>query len=653
MIKTHLRLFASLVAAFVLTSICIPIESTYAEESVVANNSTITFIPELVITPTRVETDQQDIGRSIAVRKASEFETQEIHGLTDAVQSVSGVRMVDIGGPSKTGTTPFEIRGFRTGGTQMLLNGMTLNDPSSISGTYESFFSYLTVDDLERIEILKGSTGVLYGSDSQGGVINLIAKKSEPGLKLSASAEGGSFDTFTEVGFLNVGTYRGGVISSVTRTDTSGLNPHGNFEDMSWLVSGNYSLIAQVLSISPLVRIVDGRNDLDTSPAIGQNGELIPNQPTEHNHAEVNGKFAGVVLDYTPGSWFDSKGSVYLNDSNRDFFFDFQGFKSKSHFEGRSFNAESQNVFSVPSLLSKFIIGFDFEHQSYETDSDGLLDRAQRDQTALFLADQTELLSKLLSVSGGFRVTGISNVGKTITTLEGAVSQKIPWISSRIHSSIAEGFRAPTLFESSGKINDFSTGGLVTVGNKHLKPEEALSFDAGLEQTFLDGKVVLDTIFFQTQARETIIFDTPTFTEMNGGSAKMQGLESSILFRPTKQISFRSAYTNLDKAEGPGGLRRQRTPRNWLNVSAALEVANLTFSPEIRVRDSQELAFFGTPQRVHEQGVTIFNSALRYSLTKSTELFSRAENIFDVRYTEAGFRMPGASIWAGVKVKLE
>jgi len=607
----------------------------------------------IAVTANRYPTDVEQIGRSIEVRLREELDDQEVRSLTDAVQNVSGVRMFDLGGPGAPGTTPTEIRGFRSGGTQILYGGMTLSDPSSVSGTFENFFSHLNLMDVESVEVLKGGAGVLYGSDAQGGAINLIPRMPEAGFKGEAVLEAGSFDTYSEQGLIQVGFERGGVLATASRVDSGGLDTHGNYGNTTASVLGTYEVFPERLTITPVFRFIDVNIDLNTSPMLDEVGNLVPDLDTDRNKSDVRAYFAGLKSDLRLTENITTKLKVYFNDIDREFFFDFSGFESASDFQGESLNLDSQTDFELASLRSVVSVGFEFEHQEFESDTGDLVDKAQRNQVGFFLYNKTSLFDELVDVSGGARVTHISDIDETNYTLEGAVSAKVPGdTGTRLHASIAEGFRAPTLFESKGTTIDFNTGIPVRVGNPDLDEEESLSWDVGVEQAFFEDRFVADLTFFQIDADETIIFDFANNTHLNGGGGKTQGIELSLLAKPTDWLLFRGAYTHLDRAEGLDGERRQRTPRDWFALTGVVKCERFTFSSELRYRDSQDIEFFGIEERFREVDVTVLDAAARYRLVDEVELFVRADNLFDVDYTEAGYNMPGASVYGGLRLKL-
>lgn len=608
-------------------------------------------IPQLLITPNRYETPAEKVGRSVDVRGNDEIEAAQASDATRALQTVPGLRMFDLGGPGSPGVTPIEIRGFRTSGTQLLFNGMKLSDPSSISGTYEQFFSYLLLDDIDSVEVLKGGAGVLYGSDSQGGAVNLISRTPSDGWNTGLKLEGGSFNTFQESARLGYGSQRGGILGAVSREDSDGLDAHGNYENTTLATIADYDVIPGKLRISPVFRMIDATNDLNSSPTPGPNGTIVPDQDTEKNKVDARGALVGISADYKVNPWLNSIARVYYNNVDREFFFDFSGFESRSKFQGDALNLDLQNIADVSQLNSKVTLGLEYERQGVKTDTDGLLDDESREQQAVYLFDQTGFFDDLLTISGGGRLTHIGNIDKNVSTLEASGVLKVPPTGGALHSSIAQAFRAPTLFETNGDVIDFNTGQVVGVGNPNLDEEQSTSWDVGYRQPLFNNKLEADVTYFQTDAQERILFDFFNETHVNGGDATNRGTEFALTARPSDNSLVRVAYTNLAEAEGLDGRRQQRRPRNWYAASGILNWQKFTLFGEVRYRDAQQLEFFGMPDRLKEDGYTVMDAAVTYHLTSNVDLFVRADNIFDANYTEAGYTQPGASAFAGVKYR--
>jgi len=606
-------------------------------------------LPETVVTATRIEVPREDVGRAIDSRSADEIRQQESSSVNDDLQTIPGIRSQNLGGPGAPGTTPIEIRGFRTSGTQLLLNGLRLNDPSSISGIAESYFGYLTSNDLAGIEVLKGANGALYGSDGQAGSVNLLMEKPKEGMNGELTFRGGSFSSFEEIVKLNGGTDTAALLTTVTRVDSEGLSEDGNYENTSVSSIGEIK-VSEELRVTPIFRMTSAMNDLDSSPTV-LNGALVTNQPTKSNQARAQSYFYGLTTDYTPCETFGSKLSLYANDIDRSYFFNFgPGFDFLAEYRGTSTNLDWQNAFELSELNSIIVAGTEFEHQSYSTSSSGFDDNGSQDRYAVFLKDRTSFFEKMLQVDGGMRVTHVSAIDRTLPTFEVSGVFKVPSVETRLHSSFSQGFRAPSLFELQGQLTDEMTGEFVTVGNRNLRPEETLSFDFGITQPILEEIAEVDVTVFNLASKDTIVFDYPNQTHFNGSSGENQGMEYSLTLKPMETWKIRGAYTWLAKADVDGE-RLQRRPYNTFALSSSNQFGKLNWYTELRYRGSAEIAFFGVEDNFKEDGYAVLDTVLNYAATENLELFLRGNNLLDTEYTEMGYRMPGVSFFGGLRLK--
>ncbi|MEF3191660.1 MAG: TonB-dependent receptor plug domain-containing protein [Campylobacterales bacterium] len=85
------------------------------------------------------------------------------------------------------------MRGFKSGHTVVLIDGVRLNDPTSIEAA--AAYEHLMVSDIERIEVVKGAMSGVWGADAAAGVINIVTKRATQGLVASVDLMGGSYGT--------------------------------------------------------------------------------------------------------------------------------------------------------------------------------------------------------------------------------------------------------------------------------------------------------------------------------------------------------------------------------------------------------------------------------------------------------------------------
>ncbi len=150
----------------------------------------------VIVSATRLPTPELQVASSVTVITAADIDARQERSLPDILQDVPGLNIVRTGGPG--GQTALFMRGTNSNHTKVLVDGIDVSDPSSTNAGFD-FAQFLT-QDIEKVEVLRGPQSGLYGSDAIGGVINIITKSGQGPAQLTASAEGGTFETFNQSG---------------------------------------------------------------------------------------------------------------------------------------------------------------------------------------------------------------------------------------------------------------------------------------------------------------------------------------------------------------------------------------------------------------------------------------------------------------------
>jgi vitamin B12 transporter len=143
-----------------------------------------------VTSPSKSPQSIQDITSNIQVITQEELEEKNYTTIAEALNSLSGINYTSNGGLGNT--TSILVRGMDNKRVLVLIDGINYKDPSSTSGTS---FGHLMINDIERIEVVKGAQSSVWGNDATAGVINIITKKAQKGLHSSINIEKGSFNT--------------------------------------------------------------------------------------------------------------------------------------------------------------------------------------------------------------------------------------------------------------------------------------------------------------------------------------------------------------------------------------------------------------------------------------------------------------------------
>ena len=145
-------------------------------------------VDEIIVSATGIPTPAAEIGASVDVISAADLEAQQITYLQDALGAVAGISTYSSGGVGSTSNV--FLRGMTGKYSGVYVDGVQINDPVS----QQAAWAYLPTHGLESVEVLRGSQGVLYGSEAIGGAISLFtAYGGETANK--ASYEFGSFGT--------------------------------------------------------------------------------------------------------------------------------------------------------------------------------------------------------------------------------------------------------------------------------------------------------------------------------------------------------------------------------------------------------------------------------------------------------------------------
>jgi vitamin B12 transporter len=222
---------------------------------------------ETVVTPTRTETDTSRVGSSLTVVTREQILQSGQTSVLEVLRSVPGLNVVQQGAPG--GLTSIFMRGANSQQTKVLLDGIPLNDPSNASRLFD--FSTLTVDNIERIEVLRGPQSTLYGSDAIGGVINIITVRGEGPLAVRASVLGGSFGTHREGASASGGKGPWHYAFGASYLDSDGFSSAaewlGNTEDDGYenaTFSGRFGFVpGELIDLDYVFRYTDADAEID------------------------------------------------------------------------------------------------------------------------------------------------------------------------------------------------------------------------------------------------------------------------------------------------------------------------------------------------------------------------------------------------------
>ena len=172
----------------------------------------------VVVTATRQETRESALLADVTVIDHKEIEKHAGETVIDLLAGQPGIQMSRSGGLGHASS--LYIRGANSNQTKVLIDGIPINSIDS-SG---SPLRYLSLDDVDHIEILRGPASTLYGADALGGVIQIFTRKGEPGVQLNAFAGYGTQNTRQATIGASIGQEKWRFHVEGSRLSTSGIS---------------------------------------------------------------------------------------------------------------------------------------------------------------------------------------------------------------------------------------------------------------------------------------------------------------------------------------------------------------------------------------------------------------------------------------------
>jgi len=612
----------------------------------------------MVITATRTASNIDTIGSSVSIITADEIERKHYISLDETLRDALGLNVVQSGG--RGAQTSVFLRGTNSDHVLVLIDGIEMNDPSSPNGSFD--FSNFLVEDIDSIEVVRGSQSVLYGADAIGGVIQIRTKKGKGELKLQGKAGLGSHSTNRESIILSGEKNNFNYSVAIGHLDTDGesvaakkrLAPGSHVENdghqntvfstrLGW--KGLDSLEANFTA-----RYIDTEADID--------GYLVEDTDATNDSEQF---YVGLELKglYADGIWQPiftaNRSDIKRKNTNKRQ--STLGNAADANFDGEKTKFALQNNLF---LFENQIITVGFEHESEEMDSKGstifgsiwgdfVIDhqtKSDRDTKSVYIQDQIEVNDQLFIIVGG-RYDNPDDFDSKLTYRTTASYQASN--NTRLHAAYGTGFKAPSLYSLFGfEPNTYGT----YTGNPNLDAEKSKSWDAGLDQLFFDGRLKTSITYFDTKVEDliTIKYIGSNSTSVNQNNADMYGVESAVSWKVLSNlnIDINHTFTRTKDATDKELLRR---PKHKANINFNYKpVDNININTNVLYTGSR-IDVDGVGQRIKVGGYSVVNIAAIYKINESVKLFASIDNLADKYYEPAyGFQALGRTGLIGVEL---
>ena len=583
------------------------------------------FAETIVVTGTRIPTEIEQFGGSATVITARDIELYQYRGIREALMGVPGVYVAPSGGAGAQMSV--FMRGAESNHVLVLVDGIEMADPRS--GAFA--FEHLQLNDVERIEVLRGPYSAQYGSEALGGVINIVTKRGVGDPSIKARLESGSF-----------GTHSGAV-------NFSGQSGRGDFSiGGAWLQTDGQSFTPRRLrGGDPAER--DGYDNLDLKIAAGFDFDASSRVDFRFGYIAADTQYDGFAAPFESSAL---KNSTYLRrysltwsgDYLRSFWRPslqgtYYSSRSDGSVEGRVHTdrskVELRNDLSFSDSM-KFVAGVETELEE--------MSAASKDsaRTNAFYLQGRYSPSERLFLSGGWRNDDPDDFGSD-RNWQLSARYLLSELDASLHVSYGTAFKAPTLGDRFG-----------LYGNPDLGPESSRSLEMHVEQSFTLRSGALDTgwgaTWFDSEIRDLISFDLSRSRLENIRSAQIEGLELFAFLDTAGGVGFRADATFM-RAYDADRRRLLRRPfrqgafeMRWLGDPHWALSAKLDYvGPRPDVRRDNFL-------RVTRGGYTLLNVSGRYRINEEVTFFARVNNLLDRDYEPVdGYAGRGVETHAGLE----
>ena len=600
----------------------------------------------VVVTATRIPTPASEVASSMTVITADDVAAKQSQTLTDLLKDAPGLNLVQSGGPGAQ--TSIFMRGTNPNHTKVLVDGIDVSDPSSPQDAFD--FSQFLTRDIQTVEILRGPQSGLYGSDAIGGVINITTRSGQGPAQFTATAQGGSFDTFNQGAGVNGSSGALHYSASFEHLHTGStpvtpldLLPPGEPRNNDYYdnLTGSTKLgfdVTQNFDLGLVARYTDSHLRLT-----GDDPFNFPSTPEARQSASNTRQFytrATAHLVSFEGALEQTLGVAYSHVDSSDFTPPADG--PPTYFGGERLKVDWQgNIKLAPAQT--LVLGAEHE----------------RDEIRSPVVDDLSIDSGYAELQSGFgdaffdtlsvRYDHNDRFGEKVTYRVAPV-YVIKETSTRLKASLGSGFKAPTLDEL---FHDYPAFDFFA--NPNLKPETSLGYDLGFDQTLAAATVSFGATYFHNNIRN-LINDNADFTSyVNVGRARTDGVESFVSYQPLKTLTLRLDYTYTEASDTILDQELLRRPKHKGSLNVLWQ-ATTRLSLDTRIltvgswvdgnRD------FSIP-RLTAPGYTTVDVAANYDINSKLALLARVSNLFNRRFENPiGFQQPGVGAYAGIKLRL-
>lgn len=630
------------------------------------NDSSAKLLDEVVFTANKYPNKTSLTGKVVTIITRSQLERSGGRNLSQVLSEQAGIYIAGANSNPGKEKSVF-LRGAVTEHTLITIDGIPVYDPSGIGSHFD--LRNFSIDNIERIEILRGSQSTLYGSDALAGVINIITRKPDkPSFSSSGILSYGSYQTFRG----NIGIRgKSGIIdyhSSYNYFNSKGINEavspdnsppadKDGFKQNS--VHAGFGLQpSDAISIQPFFHFskVDGSLDQGAfTDELDYTYTQKSYQAGIRNEINIGKTRLNILYSY------NDINRLYIDDSIKSR----NGFDiySRGSYKGGEHFTEVYLVLPIHNN-SKLTAGADFRssHSDQEYFSTGFFGSYSTKYSADSLHQKQVGIYTALAINAksgftmelGSRINFHSEYGSIhVFNINPSylLSKKV-----KFFFNFSNAYRTPSLYQLFSEY-----------GNKELHPESALTGEGGFQYFSPDNKITTRITLFKRNVKNVIFFyfNPVSFQSqyINQDRQKNHGGELEVSFSIIKNISFKLFYAYVDgkimtkqngKDTSYNNLLRRPKHSMGINMNSLLG-GKFYISANLLAYGKRKDAYFDSQSFLVKNTVLdkylLLDLYAEYGIKKSSvKFFADFRNVTDSKYTEvSGFNTTGCNVHGGFR----
>lgn len=581
-------------------------------------------LPKINVVANLVEQNNADTLAAVTVIDREEIERKQFNSLQDLLRTVPGVTFTNSGGYGKQ--TSVSIRGTNSKHVLVLVDGQRWNAATAGSSSFE----FLPIEQIERVEVVKGPRSSLYGSEAIGGVIQIFTRKgTQEGIKPFASLTYGSHETYKANAGLNIKNNKNWANLSVAGMKTQGLDATAapvetdkdGYENYSVSLNAGHQFNDQ-LSVDMNALHIEGETEIDNTLTSGQ-------EP----YTKLLESVYGVGLNYQANQLWNTKLKVgYSQDKQEGYI--------KTGLDN-VYETQKETISWLNTLAfnknHNLVLGTDYLKDKISgVNGPSLFDKKSRDNFGYF----AQYLGNInnFDIEAALRLEDNEQYGDH-TTGNVALGYQVNE-ALKTYVSYGTAFRAPTFNELYYPQDEW--GG----GNPNLNPEESENIELGFKGNI--GNVNWALNGFRNDIDQMIV----GWPAINVDKALIKGIEVE-LGQAIGQFDWNVNYTYQEPENRSGvnkGKQITNIPQQIFNLSADYNFDKWIVGGAVHAEDKR----YSADNKSYMGSFATADVRLTYQATPDISVQAKLANMFDKEYqTTQGYNQDGRTAWVTLRYAMK